>query len=178
MLFGNSCEQRDKCSYLHPNPEARRKRCFFGHGCKQKSRCSYLHPRSDEESSSPKEEVDIVSHVETKAAAVSTIEEAPLVVRDVNMLTQLQESDISPRLERSHSQVMENNAQFYGKNDVQSSPEDKKFLNFPEEMPLPIPSLFLKCSVPCPTSVKTPGNPEPKALNTLEMFVREMEHCC
>ena len=144
---------------------------FFGHGCKQKSRCSYLHPRSDEESSNPKEEVDIVkaiineativashieakvivghitgkvdvrsdiksghavegvdivSHVETKAAAVSTIEEAPLVVRDVNVLPQLQESDISPRLERSHSQVMENNAQFYGKNDVRM-----------EEMPLP-----------------------------------------
>ena len=138
------------------------------------------------------------SHLETETDAGNTVKEAPLVLRDVDkqtidtfeeaplivrgvdkqtidVLAQLQESNLSPRLEKSYSQVMKNNAQSYGKNDVQINPEDKKFLNFPEEMPLPIPSLFLKCSVPCPTSVKTPGNPEPKALNTLEMFVREME---
>ena len=86
----------------------------------------------------------VVSHVDTKAAAGNIVEEAPLIVRDVDkqtmdifeeaslivrdvdVLVQLQESDISPRLERSHSQVMENNAQFYGKNDVQIKPEDKK----------------------------------------------------
>ena len=45
-FFGNNCEQRNKCSYLHPNPKARRKKCFFGHGCKQKNRCSYSHPKS------------------------------------------------------------------------------------------------------------------------------------
>ena len=129
---------------------------FFGHGCKQKSRCSYLHPRSNEEPSDQKEEVDIVSHVETKDAAVSTTGEAPIVVRDVDMLAQLQGSDISPRLKGSHSQVMEIIAQFYEENDVLME----------EILPLPIPTPFLNHSARLP---------EPETAGSLEAFVKDMD---
>ena len=61
---------------------------------------------------------------------------------------------------------MKNNVQFYGENDDQINPK---------EMPLLLHSLFPNYSAPCPTSVKNPGNPEPKTLSTLEAFVREME---
>ena len=71
-------------------------------------------------------------------------------------MAQLQESDISPRLERSHSQVMENNAQFYGENDVQME----------EMLPLPIPSPFPKYSARLP---------EPETVSSLEAFVRDMD---
>ena len=62
---------------------------------------------------------------------------------------------------------MKNNVQFYGKNDVQINPEDKKFLTFPEEIPLPHSSLFPNYSSRLP---------EPKTVSSLEAFVRNMEH--
>ena len=100
-FFGNNCERRDRCSYLHPNPKAKRKKCFFGHECKQKDRCSYLHPKSNEEPENQKEEVDNASHVGTKNDAVSTAGQAPIGVRN-----------ISRRVGGSHSQVMETRGQF------------------------------------------------------------------
>ena len=90
-FFGNSCEQRNKCLYLHPNPnrktrdngQARRKKCFFGHGCKQKSKCSYLHPRPDEETSNPKEEVDIVKTIMNEAPIIASHIEAEVIVGNI-----------------------------------------------------------------------------------------------
>ena len=61
---------------------------------------------------------------------------------------------------------MKNNAQFYGKNNVQINPEDKKFLNFPEEMPLPIPSVFPSYSARLPKL---------KTVSSLETFARNMD---
>ena len=58
----------------------------FGDSCEQKNKCSYLHPSPDEETRNPMDDIDIVkavikeapivvSHVETEAAVGNIIEE-------------------------------------------------------------------------------------------------------
>ena len=56
---------------------------FFGHGCKQKSKCSYLHPRPDEETSNPKEELDIVKTSMNEAPIIASHIETEVIVGNI-----------------------------------------------------------------------------------------------